>query len=160
MSITEQTRLPAHSHQPHGLVHRGLFTGLVASLALLAAGCSSQVRFSPRATADTPPMSLDTSEDVIDVTMEAPNPGWTIAADGSRKSEDGPRVLVTITRPDPGLLYPQVIASKTVRTSQPPEPGTRVWARVLDHDQRLPAHHVPYAPTSLVVPDPDTDPES
>lgn len=126
---------------------------LGAVLCLLASGCSTQIRFNPKATPATPPLSIETSDGVIDVRMEAPNPGWTISAEGATRSGNGPRVLVTITRPDPGLLYPQVIASKSVRTDQPPIPGSRVWARVLDHDQRPPAHHVAYAPTELVIPD-------
>ncbi|MFG0306977.1 MAG: hypothetical protein ACF8Q5_12275 [Phycisphaerales bacterium JB040] len=130
---------------------------LVGATALLP-GCSSRISFNPGATPDTPPLAIETADGVIDVTLQAPNPGWTISAEGSKRSADGPRVLVTVTRPDPGLLYPQVIAEKTVRTNQPPTPGSRVWARVLDHDQRPPAHHVPYAPTDLLVTDPATDP--
>jgi|GEM_PF-3573183 len=151
MSQTDRTH-PARRAN-HGATTPFRFLLLGAMACLLAGGCSSQIRFNPNASPETPALSIDTSDGVIDVRMEAPHPGWTIASEGSKRSGDGPRVLVTITRPDPGLLYPQVIATKSVRTNQAPVPGSRVWVRLLDHDQRPPAHHVAYAPTDLVIPD-------
>jgi len=68
------------------------------------------------------------------IVLTAPSPGWVFSFD-----QVGPGsgdAFVTIRRPNPALLYPQVIVEQkmdsTVDSSQP----LRVYARVLDFEEK------------------------
>ncbi|MFT5422934.1 MAG: hypothetical protein ACI89L_000703 [Phycisphaerales bacterium] len=129
----------------------------VAGLLLLACvggglgGCFGTPRvYAPNRVVQTPPLSLDGASGVIEITMQAPNPGWRLEFDTTKASRDGPRLLFTVRRPDPGMIFVQQVVDKAVRTDQPPTPGTRVWVRALDHGEKGGR----YSPTDVAVPEP------
>jgi len=117
--------------------------------------------YAPNRVVQTPPLRWDGAGGVVEVTMEAPNPGWRLEYDTVKASRNGPRLLFTVYRPDPGMIFPQQVVDKTVRTDQPTTPGTRVWVRALEHGEKGGR----YSPTDLVVvtspgPSPDGEPDS
>lgn len=125
--------------------------GLLVLMCTALPGCFGTPKvYEPNRTVQTPPMRLQGSGELIEVTLEAPNPGWKLEYNTTKASKDGPRLLFTVRRPDPGMIYPARVVDKTVRTDQPREPGSRVWVRVRDHGEKGGR----YSPTDLVVPEP------
>lgn len=128
---------------------RRLGRGVLVLACLSVAGCfGTPALYAPDREVRTPPMRWDGTDGVVEVTMQAPNPGWRLEYDTVKASREGPRLLFTVRRPDPGMIFPQQVVDKAVRTDQPTTPGTRVWVRVLDHG----AERGRYSPTDLAVP--------
>lgn len=92
---------------------------------------------------NAPPIMLDDSESVHILVMRAPNPGWSIRVDRDERIRDGERVYVTIRRPDPTMLYPQVIVDKNLRTRVRTESPIEIHARVLAFDESFSGGYAP-----------------
>lgn len=138
-------------HQRRMRLSKHPVTGLLLVVCTALSGCfGTPAVYEPNRTAQTPPMRLQTSGEVIEVTLEAPNPGWKLEYDTTKASKEGPRLLFTVRRPDPGMIFPARVVEKTVRTDQPKEPGSRVWVRVRDHGEKGGR----YSPTELIEPEP------
>lgn len=81
---------------------------------------------------DAPPIRLDTIDGRHLLVMQAPNPGWSFSIDRTEISSDGRRVFITIRRPDPAYMYPQVIVEKQLLTDVRAEVPITLMARLLD----------------------------
>lgn len=68
------------------------------------------------------------------IILTAPSPGWTFTFD--QLGPPGDQVYITIRRPDPRLLYPQVIVEQKMDSTVPIANPTQVYARVLDFDEK------------------------
>lgn len=91
-----------------------------------------------------PPIRLDQLEGRHLLVVSAPTPGWRITIDRTERRLDDTLVFVTLRRPDPGMVYAQVVVEQEVLT---PVPGTRevvVYARTTDFGRR--DHRPPYHP--------------
>ncbi len=80
-----------------------------------------------------PPIRIDSSEEVHLIVMQAPHPGWSIDLDKDEPVVSGKRVYFTIRRPDPAMLYPQVIVEKQLRTLVHSDTEIELYGRILDH---------------------------
>lgn len=116
---------------------------LVAGAGLSLAGCWSSptviddVRFSG------PPVAMEAAEGRHLLVATAPTPGWTITIDRTEPLLDVSHIFLTMVRPDPGALYPQVVVEQRVLTDVPQSRPIDVYARVVDFGQRknLPPYH-------------------
>ncbi|MAY73212.1 MAG: hypothetical protein CMJ31_00530 [Phycisphaerae bacterium] len=110
--------------------------GLGLGLALSLAGCDSPIETTAATPYGGPPLDLTSSGPWHVIEAQAPSPGWKIDFEHSRPGPDAQEVFITVRRPDPQFVYPQVIVdqlvSTDVRTSEPIE----IYARVVPHDQR------------------------
>jgi len=137
---------PGHFRQ--GTLGRAVWlTGLVLLACVSVPGCFGTPNiYAPGRVVSTPTMTWGAVDGVVEITLRAPNPGWRLEYDTVKASRDGPRLLFTVRRPEPGMIFPTRVVDKAVRTDQPTTPGTRVWVRVLDHGERGGR----YSPTDLV----------
>ena len=85
---------------------------------------------------ELPAMMLDSSDEFHMLTMQAPNPGWSILIDKDELSPVGMRVFVTVRRPDPSFMYPQVIVEKRLKSDVMTDTGIEIYARLLDFDEK------------------------
>jgi hypothetical protein len=111
------------------LLYAGLGTGL--------GGCFERItqRDGPDMAArihEAPPIRIESSGDVHIIIMQAPNPGWSFSLQGEEQIPEGKRIFVTITKPDPTMLYPQMIVEKQLRTLVSTEVNLEIHARLLD----------------------------
>jgi len=84
---------------------------------------------------NAPPIRLDDSQDVHILVMQAPNPGWSFWIERDERTRDGMRVYLTMRRPDPTMLYPQVIVEKNLRTGVRTETPIQIYGRVLEFEE-------------------------
>lgn len=69
------------------------------------------------------------------VVFECPTPGWVAAFDQFRDAPEGwTHAFITLRRPSPVFVYPQVVTHQEVLLDVPTSRSVRVFARVLDHD--------------------------
>lgn len=94
-----------------------------------------------------PTIAAGLGESLHVLTVLSPSPGWRVQADRSVRTRDGHDVYITLRRPDPQFLYPQVIVEQNLLTDVRTDSAIRVLARVLDHDHRDPK--APYRPVEL-----------
>ncbi len=67
--------------------------------------------------------------------FECPNPGWAAGFDQLRDDPEGwTAVFVTLRRPSPIFVYPQVVTRQEVLLDVSIQHPVRVFVRVLDHD--------------------------
>lgn len=92
---------------------------------------------------NAPPIRVDDSESVHILVMRAPNPGWSFKVDRDERTSDGERVYVTIRRPDPSMLYPQVIVEKNLRTRVRTQTPIEIHARLLAFDESFSGGYAP-----------------
>jgi hypothetical protein len=81
------------------------------------------------------------------IVVTAPSPGWTVIFD--QVSDAGDRVYITIRRPDPALLYPQVIVQQKLDSTSPIARPAEVYARVLGFNEN--AGTQPYRPAKATA---------
>ncbi len=79
-----------------------------------------------------PSLSLVTDESGVVVVAQAPTPGWTLRLDQIREGFDSRDVYVTIIRPDPTLVYPQMIVEQRLATTVRADEHANILARVID----------------------------
>lgn len=108
----------------------------VAVLCVMLAGCASENEIRPGVHFRGPSMAIDSDGDHHIVVLTAPSPGYSFEFDRSDAADGPTRLLVTIRRPDPGSLRPQVLVQQRVLTDVRSGLAVEVFARMLDHDQR------------------------
>lgn len=104
--------------------------------ALAACGSSAEVlEPSPGAFAG-PPLRAEilAGEHVVVATL--PTPGYEFTLDGTREAFQSEDVFVTLRRPNPAVLYPQVLVDLRLSTGVPRRRSVRVYARQLDYTAR------------------------
>lgn len=85
---------------------------------------------------DAPPLRLDASEGDTLLVMQAPTPGWQITLEGVREALGRQDVFVTIRRPSPLFMYPQMVVDQRLGTSVPPGKKLAAFVRVLPFDAK------------------------
>jgi hypothetical protein len=68
------------------------------------------------------------------IVLSAPSPGWTFTFD--QVSPSGRDAYLTIHRPDPGLLYPQVMVEQKMDSTVAAPRPIRVYIRLLDFAEK------------------------
>ncbi len=121
-------------------------TLVLATLCLLLTGCfgGSSVISADQYTG--PPLHLETLEARHLIVFQAPSPGWAATIDRTERRLDNTRVFLTLRRPDPGMLYAQVIVDQRILTPVPASRELRLYARTVDfaiRDEQPPYHLVP-----------------
>lgn len=71
-----------------------------------------------------------------------PTPGYEFTLDGTREAFQAQEVFVTLRRPNPGVLYPQVEVQQRLATGTPARTAVRVFARVLDFGEKSDGGHM------------------
>lgn len=77
-----------------------------------------------------PQLSLRSFNDKHAAVMTAPSKGWRVQLDRTLPTIDGEDIYLTITRPDPQFVYPQVIVEQQVLTDLDATIPARIAARV------------------------------
>lgn len=80
-----------------------------------------------------PVLSVDSSGRHHVVVMEAPTPGWAITLDRDLEVREYRQAFVTVMRPNPALVHPQVIVKQNLLTSVESRYPVRVYARLMDY---------------------------
>lgn len=112
-----------------------LFVTLALIISTLV-GCSGSATIATDRPHDAPPITLETFETRHLVLVEAPTPGWQATITRTHRGLDIDDVFITLRRPDPGVLYPQVIVQQQLLTNVLTTRPVRVYARVLDFSQK------------------------
>lgn len=130
---------------------RCLLSAAILPALLVLAGCwwGGTKRFHEHGTLQAPPMRLKEANGRHVVLFRAPTPGWTIEYDRTVRTDTDVRVLVTIRRPDPTVLMPQVIVPKNLATPVRADQAIEVYGRVLDFDSK--GSETPYRRVELDV---------
>lgn len=122
------------SRRARALVSSLLAGTAVAGLAACASTGSDSAGGGKRTTSTEPyrgpAITLDSTGPRHLIVVEAPSPGWRVSFD--ELGESGQDVYITITRPDPALLYPQVIVEQRMDSTVPTGQPVRVMARVVE----------------------------
>ncbi|MDX9912833.1 MAG: hypothetical protein RBS39_13495 [Phycisphaerales bacterium] len=142
------------------LLKRAHTRGAILALVPLAlvAGCSSSPRVEPIVSGggpvtgstrgeiashyEGPPIRVEGVAGAQQVIVEAPSPGWAVTLDDVRPGSVRSEVRVTITRPNPQFLYPQMVVTQRIATGLDAGAPALVGVRVLDFAQS--GHEVPY----------------
>ena len=118
---------------------------LLLGTAVLASGCSvwekrprlRKQKISMNEPVDQiPPIRLDALNAHHMLVMQAPHSGWSFAIEKDERIPDGKRLFITVRRPNPTFLYPQMIVEKNLLTDIPIETSIELYARILDHDEK------------------------
>jgi hypothetical protein len=64
------------------------------------------------------------------IVITAPSPGWKVSFDQVGPTEGD--VFVTVSRPDPNLLYPAVMVEQKLDSTVPSDKPVRVFVRVVN----------------------------
>lgn len=125
-------------HRPHTAPRRALrpplATALAAALATLT-GCGGRVTTSTEPF-QGPAMRMTEVGGLKVVEVQSPSPGWRVAFNRSRPALNTREVMVTLHRPDPQFVYPQVIVDQNIVTDVPAGTPTTLFARILPHNDR------------------------
>lgn len=81
-----------------------------------------------------PAVSLDSTAKRHQVLIETPSPGWVPSMDQSRADFRTTSVYLSLRKPNPAYLYPQVISTQRVATGVPADHAISVYVRTLDFD--------------------------
>lgn len=79
--------------------------------------------------------------------VDAPNPGWLVTIDKTERRLDDTRVFVSLRRPDPGMVYAQVMVEQKVLTTVPETRDIVVFARTLEFGRK--GQNPPYRRVTL-----------
>lgn len=113
-----------------------LVLSLALSLALVSTGgCSSGRSIATDRAFDGPPITVRPLDEHQLLVVEAPTPGWTMRIDHIQRKLDHADVFVTMQRPDPGVLYAQVIVEQQLLTNVTLSRPVNVYARTLAFGQ-------------------------
>ncbi|HYE63447.1 MAG TPA: hypothetical protein VD997_15755 [Phycisphaerales bacterium] len=108
-------------------------TAALTTVLLAQIGCTGRPAL-PETTSEPylgPPLAIDTSGSEHMVVIQAPTPGWVATLDRVAEQHRHQGVYLTLRRPDPSFVYPQVIVEQRVATTVPTQTPVRVYARVL-----------------------------
>jgi len=89
-----------------------LLSGLFA---LVLSGCGNGLKVGQGAYRG-PSLGVDSSGEWHEVVATPPTPGWDLTLDGKRETADATQVFVTLRRPNPAAVYPQVVVEQRVLT--------------------------------------------
>ncbi|MDX2131448.1 MAG: hypothetical protein SFY69_05295 [Planctomycetota bacterium] len=81
-----------------------------------------------------PSVQVNSQERHHVIVVEAPSPGWEATLTRVLPGPGHREAYLTLRRPFPGALYPQVIVTQRVLTGVPTKEALRVYARIVDHD--------------------------
>lgn len=138
------------------MLSRARPAAILAALLLALIGCQSRPSL-PDTTVDPyrgPGLTLDSQKPEYDVVVQAPTPGWVISLDRVAEQYRHHAVFISLRRPNPGFLYPQVIVEQRVATTVPSTTPIKVYARTLDPDDTRSSR--PYSPAAQSESPPDT----
>ena len=110
-----------------------LLAPLAFALCLLSGGCRSGIETSGAAFGG-PPLQIAEADEWQVVRAQAPSPGWKIDFEHSRPGPAGLEVFITMRRPDPRFVYPQVVVEQVVATDVRIDEPITVFARIVEHD--------------------------
>lgn len=149
---------------PRSIRHRIAPIAAIACTLLptLLIGCVSAVPAPSASDApfQGPPVSLTTDGVHHLAVVEAPSPGWSVSLTRELPGPGHRAAYITIKKPFPGVIYPQVIVTQRVSTRINLDQPVRVYARVLEHDAK-PSSKAAYAlaaQSSGVSPSPPATP--
>ncbi|GJM19873.1 MAG: hypothetical protein DHS20C14_20860 [Phycisphaeraceae bacterium] len=115
------------------------FAAAVAGL-LAVGGCSlfgsGRAEVLPSQSFRGPPMGLASTNKVHVVTMKAPHPGWRLEFDRAEEAAGPTRLLMSVRRPDPTLVYTRQIVDMSAATTVDADEPAEVYARIIEHDAR------------------------
>lgn len=123
---------------------------LLALLALPAAlgACGSDLPITTRSTPYTgPAATIDSAGRTHAIVIQAPTPGHMVSLDTTQDRLGGREALVTIRRPDPRYLVPQMIVEQRIGTDVPSSTPLDLFIRMIPHDSRENIEYV-YVATS------------
>ena len=80
----------------------------------------------------SPAVSLDSTGKRHQVLIEAPSPGWVPSLDQSRADFRTMNVYVSLRKPNPAYMYPQVMTTLRVATDVPKDRAITVYMRTLE----------------------------
>lgn len=90
-----------------------------------------------------PPLTIDSSGPEHVLVAHLPNPGFRFTLDATRERFNRRDVFVTLRRPNPTVLYPQIVVDQRLSTTVKPETPITVYARLVEFDD--PNSTVPHA---------------
>ncbi|MEX0876922.1 MAG: hypothetical protein WD114_05640, partial [Phycisphaerales bacterium] len=67
-------------------------------------------------------------------------PGWSFSIDRTSRGPETERVYLTIRKPDPAYMNPQVIVEKQLLTDVREETPVTVMARLLEANEKAPSN--------------------
>jgi hypothetical protein len=117
---------------------------VLATLCLLLTGCFGGNSVISPEQYTGPSLRLETLEARHLIVFRAPSPGWTATIDRTERRLDFTRVFLTLRRPDPGMLYAQIMVDQRVLTPVPASRDIRLYARTVDFAERdkKPPYHL------------------
>lgn len=80
----------------------------------------------------SPAIALDSTGKRHQVLVEAPSPGWVPSLDQSRSDFRTMNVYISLRKPNPAYMYPQMITSLRVATDVPKDRAISVYVRTLE----------------------------
>jgi hypothetical protein len=132
---------------------------VLATFCLLLTGCFGGNSVISPEQYTGPPLHLETLEARHLIVFRAPSPGWAATIDRTERRLDTTRVFLTLRRPDPGMLYAQVMVDQRVLTPVPASRELTLYARTIDfgkHDSE-PSYHLVPLPTTESTIEPASD---
>ena len=129
---TSVNRLAAHQRT----CGRPLFAAAIVGLGLMA-GCSSYDGLpQPEDGAyEGPPIGAEVIANEHVLVAKLPAPGHEFTLDGTREAFQSQSVFVTLRRPNPAVLYPQVEVEQRLATGVPARFVVNVFVRIADFDE-------------------------
>jgi len=137
-------------------LRRPFIKAAIGALAIFLAACAtpSGVPEPEPGSYTGPPIAADTlaGEHILVATL--PAPGYEFTLEGTREAFRSQDVFVSLRRPNPAVLYPQVVVELRLSTGIPMRTPVRVFARVVDFSERS----GPAPREALLIPGAATDP--
>lgn len=96
---------------------------------------------------DFPPVRIESVGRHHVVVVESPTPGWEVTLTRVLPGPGHRAAYVTLRRPFPGVIYPQVIVTQRLSTGVPVKEPVRVFARIIDHAESA-STQAPFAPAA------------
>lgn len=111
---------------------------LIAAAACLG-GCSSSQRTGPSPTVPAHSAStgiaLDSTGEHHVITFTAPSGGWSFSADRAEEVQGLSNVYVTMRKPNPRFIYPQMLIEHRISTQTASSEPVAIFTRTLEHDE-------------------------
>lgn len=106
----------------------------VLGTVVFAGGCMKQRRGVNMAERieNAPPIRIDDSQDVHILVMQAPHAGWSFSIEKDEPTPKGKRVYITMWKPDPTMIYPQMIVEKSLRTDVRADTPIEIYGRMIN----------------------------
>lgn len=109
----------------------------LAASCLLLTACGTDLPLTTRDRAyNGPDLTIDSSGSTHAVVIQAPTPGYTVSLDAVRDRLGGREALISIRRPDPRFVVPQMIVTQRIGTNVVSATPLDVFVRQLPFDSR------------------------